>query len=805
MYWNYLKLAWRNIFKQKGYSLINILGLTVGIAALILIYFYIQDELSYDQHWQDKDRIYRINESMNLSGQEDHFAPTNFNMSSTFEREFPEVEVATHLMFCADQTIRKGEDLIDVDKFYYADSNFFKIFNVDIVAGSAENAFTDPNSVVLKEDVAKRFFPHRNPVGQTLQLDGQDFKITAVIRDLGHNTHLDFNGLRSIYILTDEMLEQYRHDWFRICCYTYFKTYNPLDLYAFTKKVDRWTAEIITPWIKENNVDASASFRVQPITDIHFDLSRSYDHQSNTNKKYIYIFGAIGIFLILIAAINYVNMATARSIRRAKEVGIRKVSGANTSQLFSQFITESLLLTLIAAIFGMMLAELSMPVFNGLLNRTYSIADILHKQAFVEFTTVILTIWLVTGFLSGIYPAVVMSHYQPTKALKSGVISSTKSGWFSTATLRKGLVILQFAISIAMIFSTIVVYTQLEYMHTKSLGFDQENILIFNNSSESTALQKIDVFKQELLQHPNIEKVATSTSFPGYRHGRLLFYINNDGEEFQKTMSLTFVDHDFMHLLNLKLKDGRFFSQEIETDATESFVINEAAVRFLGLNNPVGLEMMCGLGVDGKVIGVIEDYNYESLHKNIEPLVMILNTKRSHRIAVKMTAKDPETQAQIESAWYKYDQDHPFYYRWLENHLNKMYHRENNMLQIFMYFTLLVLFIACLGLLALAAYTAEQKTKENGIRKTLGGSIAHIIGLQVRETTQLICIAGVVAAPLSWMLMQRWLQDFAYAITIKWYFSAIAILLAVMIAFFTVILIAYHAAKANPVEALKYE
>jgi len=805
MYWNYLKLAFRNILKQKGYSIINILGLTTGIAALILIYIYINDELSYDQHWEAKDRIYRVSETMNLSGQEDRFGPTSINIAETFTREFPEIETGTKLFFAQMQTIRKGDVMINFPDFYYADSLFFDVFDYDIIAGSAKHALTDPKSVVLKKEVADRFFPDSSAIGQTLELNGQTLKVTAIIADNGKSTHLDFYGLRSIYSFSAEQLQPYTRDWFRICCYTYLKAVKPLDLEQFNQKVDTWTKNTIDPWIAQHDVNASAKFDVQPITDIHFDLSRSYDHPSNTNIKYLYIFGLVGLFIILIASINYINMATARSIRRAKEVGIRKVSGANRQQLFIQFITESMLITLAAALLALMLAELALPVFNTLLDKQYSISQLLTGNHSTDFIFMLIIVWLTTGLLSGIYPSIVMSGFSPAKALKSGSISKASNSKISTATLRKALVVLQFAISTAMIFSTAVVFFQLEYMSEKKLGFDDENVLIFNDSRRSPAIQKIDVMRQELLKNPNIEKVAATSCFPGYNHGRLLFYIEKEGEMIQKTMSMLYVDQHFADFMGLDITRGRFYSEEYENDATESFVLNEAAVKFLGEDNPVGLKMMCGLGVDGKVIGVVNDYNFQSLHKDIEPMVMLLSKPNSYRIGVKMKRRDKATIAHLETLWGKYDQSHPFIYSWLDDKLDKQYSREENMLTIFMYFSILVLFIACLGLLALAAYTAEQRTRENGIRKALGGSITHIVSLQMTETAKLVIIAGFLATPAAWLLMERWLQDFAYAISIQWYFGALGIFATLFIAFLTVITIAYRAAKANPVEALKYE
>lgn len=806
MFFNYLKLTIRNLLKQKGYAVISILGLTIGLAAFIIVYLYINHELSYDKNISDNNRIYRINEKIDLNGQQDNFAPTSFNVAQAFSDNFPEVEVATKALFLSMQTMRLGDKLINFDNFYAADTNFFKIFDYPFIYGSPKKALHDPNSVVLKENVAKKFFPDSNPVGEIISLNDANYKITGVISTREAPSHFDFNGLRSLASMNARRIKELKKDWFWICGYTYFKSSKPLEMSSFRQKVDTWTKETLDPWIKEADVTASAEFGIQPLHEIHFETGYLYDHNTNTNKKYIYIFSFIALFVLLIAAINHVNIATARSIRRAKEVGIRKVSGAGRGQLFIQFILESFLITFVALLLSLIVVEMALPTFNRITGEEFSIFDALHGSGSLSFIATLISIWILTALLSGLYPATILSGFRPIDALKGAVGYAGKSGnKLSTANFRKVLVVFQFAISIAMIFATLVIFNQINYMQKKDLNFNDENVLVINDSRQSPVVPKMEVFRQELLKIPEIKEVAASTSYPGYNHGRLLFYIDKEGEPIQKTMSLIYVDHHYTNLLDLKILEGRYFSKKYPNDAKESFVMNKAAVEFLGLEKGVGLEMMCGLGVDGKVVGVVNDYNYASLHKEVEPLVMVLKPEHSYRVGIRVNEKSPEVLSKIETVWYKYDQNHPFIYEYLDKKLDTMYSREEKMFTLFMYFSGLILFIACMGLFALAAYTAEQKTKENGVRKVLGGSVSHIVRLQLNETSRLVLLAGIFATPVTWYFMNRWLQDFAYSISIGWIYFAIGILSALFIAVLTVVYIAWRSARLNPVEALRYE
>lgn len=806
MFFNYLKLTIRNLIKQKGYAVISVLGLTIGIAAFILIYLYINHELSYDKSFSDAERIYRVTETLDMNGQKDPFAPTSINVAGALERNFPEVEKATKLFFAQMQTLRKGDKIINFNNFYYADTNFFEVFDFKFVYGSPEKAMDGPHMMVLKKETADRFFPDQNPVGETLKVNSVNYKITGVIASKSSPVHFDFNGLKSLATFSKEQIHPFERDWFRICCHTYFKAKQPLNLSSFQEKVDDWTHKTLDPWIEQADVNASVAFHVQPLTQVHFDITHIYDHDTNTNAKYIYIFGFVAIFVILIAAINHVNIATARSIRRAKEVGIRKVSGAGRRQLFIQFLLESFLITLVALLLSLVVAEMALSAFNRITGKEFSIFNALSGAGSLSFIATLISIWILTALLSGIYPAAILSGFRPIDALKGAVGYSGKSGSkLSTANFRKVLVVFQFAISIAMIFATLVIFNQIHFMQKKDLNFDEENLLVINDSRQSPVIKKMDVFRQELLKIPEVKEVAAATSYPGYNHGRLLFYIDKDGETIQKTMTLAMVDHHYADLLGLQVVDGRFFSKEYTNDATESFVMNEAAVDFLNLERGVGQDMMCGLGVDGEVIGVVNDYNYASLHKEVEPLVMILDPQRSYRIGIRVSEKSPEVLSKIESVWYKYDQNHPFIYEYLGKKLDTLYSREEKMLTLFMYFSGLILFIACMGLFALAAYTAEQKTKENGVRKVLGGSVAHIVRLQLNETSRLVLLAGIIATPLTWYFMNRWLQDFAYSISIGWIYFAIGILSALLIAVLTVVYIAWRSARLNPVDALRYE
>ncbi len=804
---NYIKIAIRSLFKNKVYALISMLGLVVGIAALMLIYLFINHELSYDSGFRKPENIYRVTEKADLNGQIDHFAPTTIKITGHLLQNYPEVEAATHAIITSIKTVSDSNTMVNYEGFFFADSSFFQVLDFELLFGDPETALRDPNKLVISEKIYHTFFDkNEDPIGEILKVDGKNFAVSGVVKKPLFPTHFNFDALISQASMPKQRLEALKRDWLHICCHSYIRTSGETDIDAFNEKLNDWAREEIDPWIKQHEVDGEARFYLQNIRDIHFDLDKMYDHASNSNKKYIYIFGFVAVFLLLIAAINYINLATVRSVRRSREVGVRKVSGASRFQLFRQFITEALLVTLMAALLALILAELALPVFNNVTDLDLSHAAVIQSSQGWQFIVMLLAVWLLTAFVSGIYPAVIMSGYDPVQALKSGLSGKgVTSKGLSAATLRKVLVTLQLIISTGMIFATLVIFAQLKYMENKELGFENENLLIVNETRTASTAGNWDVLRQRLLQLPEVEEVAVASSFPGFRHGRLLFYIDDNGNKMQKTMALNMVDEKYLDLMGVEVTRGRFFSDEYATDQKESVVINEAAVDFLGLEKPVGTDIFCGMGVDGEIIGVISDYNFESLHTKVEPLAFLFLPQYIYRVGIRLNSATPEALSRVSDIWNELNPDTPFIHTYLEQQLNKQYGKERKMLLIFMYFSGLILLIACLGLFAVAAYTAQQKSKENGIRKILGASVKQIAMLQVKEIMILGVISGFIATPLAYFFTSRWLEDFAYAVNISWVYFAVSILAAVLVSIVTVFYIVRRSALASPLNAIKYE
>lgn len=806
MIWNYLKTTIRSLLKNRIYAIISLLGLMVGIAAFLLVFLFVNYELSHDSGFSETEKIYRVTEKVDLNGQIDHFAPTTVKIAPYLQENYPEIEVATRAMFGSIRTLRYEEQMINYENFYIADSNFFKVLDFEFLYGDPAVALSKPKSIVISEKVYHTFFGQEDPSGKVMEINGQKMTVSGVVKEGINPSHFKFDGFISFSTMDKRIVEQYESDWMRIACHTYVRTRHELDLAAFNSKLDTWAEETIDPWIRKHEVDGSARFFLQPIREIHFDLSKIYDHKSNTNKKYIYIFSFVSIFLILIAAINYINLATVRSVRRAREVGIRKVSGAGRAQLFRQFMIEAGIVTLIAALFSIILAELALPAFNNLTGLDLSLLQVFLSSNGVKLMLVLIGIWLLTAFISGFYPALVLSGYQPVEALKSGMSGKgvVRKGLSANA-LRKVLVGLQLVISTAMIFSTLVIYSQLRFMQKKDLGFEEENFLVVNESRYAKSAGNWEVLRQKLLQLPEVEEVSAASTYPGFQHGRLLFYVDNDGEAQQKTMALAMVDEHYPDMLQVEMAEGRFFSSEYPNDATESFVINEAAVKFLGLEKAVGTDMLCGMGVNGKIVGVIKDYNFESLHKKVEPMAMLYLPRYTYRIGIRLNESSPQVISKINDIWLQMNPDTPFVYTFLKDKLDAQYSRERNMLSIFVYFSLLILLIASLGLFAVAAYTAQQRARNNAIRKVLGATYWEIARQQLKEVLMLAGIAGVIATPLAWFFMSRWLEDFSYSIAINWMYFFFSILAAMMISVFTVMYIIRNSAMASPLNAIKYE
>ncbi|MBF9252757.1 ABC transporter permease [Pontibacter sp. 172403-2] len=796
---NYFKIAIRNIVRNKVYSAINIVGLAIGISACILIFLYVQDELSYESHFDKADRIVRIASEIKNEGQIDRFALSPPVLAPNLIQDFPELEHVTQLLEAQKQTIWYKEKSFNEDNLLYADSSFFDIFNYEFIAGDPGTALHEPNTIVISETMAQKYFGSVDKaLGEVLTFNPDLYHVTGVFRDKGHS-HIKANAFlaRSTFDRQRQDVLTGTNHWFNMNRYTYVLLKDTSQIQPFQDKLKAFVATHVTPWIKENNLNASMTFILQPLSSIHFDTVYRDDITPAGNINYVYIFAAVAVFLLLIASINYMNLTTARSAKRAKEVGLRKVVGAYRSQIISQFMGESLLITLVSVLLALALVQIMIPMFNTFTGKQFESGFFLQKEVLLALLAIVVFI----GVVASSYPAIFLSGFKPVDVLKTD--KAPKGG---NAILRKTLVVVQFAISLIMIIGTIVVFNQMHFLKNRDLGFNKEQVLVIEIPfGDSTLIQQIPGIKHELLSNPNIEQVSNAQDIPAESLNNLLVFAEKDGKTLQNSMNVMFVDYDFIDAMGIELKEGRNYSKDYQTDLKGALVINEAAARKMEWQEPIGKRLEL-LDRDAKVIGVVKDFNVKSLHTNIEPIILALVLESPGYLLMRIKPQNmASTISFIENKWRSHYPKHPMEYFFMDEFFDKQYRAEEKMLTIFGYFAGLTIFIACLGLFGLASFTAEQRTKEIGIRKVLGSSVSGIVILLSMNFALLVLISIVLAIPIAWYGMNKWLQDFAYRVELSWWIFAVAGLGAMVIALLTISYQALKAAIADPVRALRSE
>ncbi len=806
---NYIRTTFRRMIKQPGYALINVAGLTSGIMVFLLIYAYIAREYSYDSSWKDAGRIHRVNAALNFGGRLDKIALSSFNISESMKTRFPEVEAAT-LIFKTNVTntetgitVWHDDRMLEIPSFTYADADFFKVFDYPFAEGDPLTALTEPRSMVLTTTLAHRLFGDKPALGQLLRINKTSYSVTGVIDKDAHLSHHEFDALVSMSTHSQKTLDDFRSDWFWLVGYTYVKFNSDEAAQGFDAKLQQFTTEVIDPWIKEVKVDGALVLTHEPVRHIHFNTSLQYDSQSNVSERTVQIFVVIAGFLLLIAAINYMNLSTARSVRRAREIGIRKVAGAHRLQLIMQFLSESYLLTALSFGLAWSLAELVMPYFNDLIGLRLSLSWLLFNDSGSVY--MLIATFLLLGFMSGFYPALVLSSFSPVNVLRPGA-SMSKSSALQLVNLRKILVVLQFVISTGMIIATLVVSDQLSFVMNHSKGIETEQLMVIHFPKDSVLYANRQVIVEELRAMPEVQKIAATASLPGYLSGRLMFFVGDTAKPEVHTMNIFMVGHDFFDLFGLPVTQGRVFSRDYPNDDSTAFVVNEAAARYLGYPDPLQVEMNCGLGVKGKIVGVVKDFHYASMHSPIEPLVFILGDRHVNFIALRLRSTDmARTVADINYKWQEFDQKHFFHYTFLDDRYARQYKHEQRMLTLFSYFSLIIILISCLGLYGLSAFSTEQRTREIGIRRVLGGSQTSILTLLTKGFLVLVMIAGLISIPIVYYLMSEWLSGFAYRTELSFRHFVAGFLLSTLIALVTVLVQALRALKNNPVDAIKYE
>lgn len=798
---SYIISAIRNIKRQKLSSIINIFGLALGIASFLIIFLYIKSELRYDKHWKDSNKIYRISESIDYGERAADYALSPFPLAPSIQDYFPEVNLATRISRSRDYTTVNYEDKIfNITDVHFADTNFFKIFDYQFIEGNPDVALKDPNNIVISLKTATIFFGSEPALGKVLKIDDRLYTVSGVINSHEHESHLEPNMVRSTLIYPEDYIERLNGDWTLIGYYTYLKFNKEQSLYNFKSKLKDWHTKTIQPWLEQHELTYIINFKLQALQEIHFLTQYDYDISSNTNNKYLYIFGYVSLFILLIVSINYINLATAKSAKRGNEVGIRKTLGAQRRQLIFQFNGEAIIISLLSLIIAGLIIELILPAFNNLTGKELSLIKNISSLGDIG---ILIGVTVLIGIISGLFPALVLSKYEALSILGHNFFS--KHGKTKSINYRKGLVIFQFIVTTVMIIATLIVFKQMLFMQKQNLGFDKDRLVIIDIPQGKELQQQLQVIKSEMEKKPNVIDVVISNDFPGYNHGRLTFYIDEDGKYRQEMVNYYRVDDNFIDILDIKIKAGRFFSKDYPSDPQSALVINEAAKKVFG-QNPIGRKVACGLGVDGQIIGITSNFNYSSLHNSIEPIVFLYTPESARYLGIKIKGSDiPSALKSIEKTWKQFDSSHPYTYRFLDDQFNSQYNREEKMQTIFSYFSILTILLACLGLYGLSSFMAEQKKKEIGIRKVMGSSSLLIVKKFVSQYLIWILIANVIAWPLAYFAMDKWLQNFAYRTNLSSFIFLLATFITLVLALGTISFHALKAANTNPVDVLRDE
>ena len=793
---NYLLTAWRNLNKNKGYSSLNILGLAVGMAVFVLIFLYVQHELSFDRWHEHADRIFRVvqHQPGNMYLGSDRFAVTQAPLAAALMQEFPEVTAATRIDTSGNVLFTLGEKNFLEQNVHWADPYLFKVFSVELLRGDPETSLDDPHSLLLCETVARKFFGDQDPIGQTVvYLEEHAMHVTGVFKDFPKNSHFIMDVILPFDakpILENRKIESWGNSSF----YTYFLLQEGAD----PGRLEGKFPDMYKKYRGDKGWD-SAGYYLQPLTKLHLYSNINFDISPGSDIRYIYLFSSIAFLLLVIACINYMNLATARAAKRAKEVGMRKVVGARRNQLIKQFLGESTLLTLVALALTLGLVVLSLPVFNSFIQRDLSF-DPQHNPALL---LAVLGTFLLVGLLAGAYPAAYISRFKPISALRS-TSSKGKGG----ALLRNLLVVFQFTVSVLLILSTVVVRNQLHYIQNKEMGYSRDHIVVLR-PRDGNLHQQFEALKIELQSHPDILGVAASSSLPNHVSSQTNAKWPGKPEDLRVPIYVCDADYDFLDVFDLKLAEGRNFSREFTSDAKGAFLINESARKAIGVDAPLGMQLN-RWGNDkpaGQVVGILKDFHMHSLHQEIKPMYVFLDLEREYRnISIKIRGERiPGTLAHIEKTMQTFSPKYPFEYSFFDEVFDRAYRAEQRIGRIFSTFALLTVFIACLGLFGLSSFTAESRTREIGIRKVLGASSPSIVQLLSSDYIKKVLIANVVAWPLGYYAMFTWLQNFAYRIDLGVFPFLGAGLIALLIALLTVSFQTLRAASANPADSLRYE
>jgi len=786
---NYLLLAIRNILRYKGFSFINILGLSIGITATLLILLWIQDELSFDTFHKYADRLYQVEEDQYYSGEVYHVTVTPYPSGPVWREEIPEIENACRYQWSYGMLFNYGEKAFYEDNCIAVDSTFFSMFSFTLIKGNPDQLLREPFTAVLTKETAEKYFGNEDPIGKPLNVNNQyEFTVSGIIDDPPGNSTLQFDILIPFDFLKEK--GQYSDHWGSNSIRTYVLLNENAILDSVNSKLTR---------VVHSNVETSTDFAVFPYTRVHLHQYFGYGHPT-TAVIFVYIFSIIAAFVLIIACINFMNLSTAKSSTRAREIGMRKVVGGNRKNLVVQFLGESFLLTLISVVIALILVTLILPIFNNVSSKDLTFEDLLNAK----FITGLVILTILTAFIAGFYPSLFLSSFKTVNVLKGDPVTGRGSG-----ILRKVLVVFQFTLSIFLIIGTIVIYKQLIYMRSMDLGFDKEHVFYIWMRGEIS--KNYETLKEELGKNPHVIGVSATLHSPtqiGSNSGGADW--EGKDPEMSVLIGYSAIDYDYIEVMGIEMVAGRSFSREYPsdmiTDSTAAFLVNEEVIRIMGTNDRVG-QRFDFAGRKGTIVGVMKDFHYQSARNKIEPLaVHCRKGEELSALVVKLGSGDiTKAMKELEETWHEILPIYPFDYIFPDQDYDRMYRTEERMGNIIKYFTILGIIIACLGLFGLASFTAERRTQEIGIRKVVGASVSAIISLLSREFTYLVVFSCIIAVPAAYFVMNIFLQEFAFHTNLSWWIFLVACLAALVIANLTVSFQATRAALTNPSEALRYE
>ncbi|HER08990.1 MAG TPA: ABC transporter permease [Bacteroides sp.] len=807
---NYFLSLFRYATRDKFFFILNLLGLAVGITASILIFIYIKDQVTYDTHNEHFERIYRLEGDFFINEKRDLTAIVQIPLAPTLHDEYPEIEAFTRILPQRDLYFEHGEDTFKEDSVMWADSTVFKVFTLPLIAGDPSSALSEPYTMVMSESLARKYFGTWDVVGKSMKaLDGSHYTISGVFQDLPQNTHLRFNGLLSATTIEEQIGSERFNDrsagsFWNVNTYAYVlladNTTPGMILSKFPEFYDKYMAEL------GDQINASFDLRITPLSDVHFQKDELTWDLPKGNMNYVFIMGIIALLLIVIASINYTNLTTARATSRAKEIGIRKVGGADKKVLRRQFLGESLIMALFAGILSAFLTLFALPLFNILASKQFD-WHIILTPAILLF---ILGISILTGFLSGVYPSAYLASFNPVKILKGNGINANDRGW-----LRKGLVIAQFLISSVMIIGSIIVSLQLRYVQHKDLGFDRENILMLS-LNDTAVINNVSAFREEIERHPAVEGTALSTTAPGRFYGKQVMTAEDrNGQMQEKAFNSCVVNHEYLDVMGLSLVKGRFYDRNFGSDETNSVVVNEALTREMQWgDSALGKQFIIGVNILGanipvaEIIGVVKDFNYGTLHNPVQSLVLMCRDNVQFMRTLSVRVQEGHMQEVLD--WINtqrntFNPSYPIQYSYLSDELDALYKEEKIIFALVISFTVLIIFIAALGLLGLSAFMTAKRKRETGIRRVMGASQNQILALFLTQFSKWVVIANLIAWPAAYFILKNWLQNFSYRIEFPFWTFILSLLLSLTVAVITVTWQSLKASRMNPAASIRVE